>query len=104
MQLDPQLSPNSFAYRPKMSPIQALLAAQVWIKQGLRWIVRADIRAFFDQISPTLLFTTIGQFVDDSRAQALLQSWLQKIKPSHAGGIAQGAPISPLLVNLNLDG
>lgn len=46
MQLDPQLSPHSFAYRPKLSPMQALHAALAWVKQGLRWIVRADIRSF----------------------------------------------------------
>ncbi len=103
MQLDPQLSPQSFAYRPKLSPMQALHAALAWIRQGLDWIVRADIRSFFDQISPALLCTTIGQFIDDQRARTLLQSWLQKIKPAHAQGIAQGAPISPLLSNLYLD-
>jgi CRISPR-associated protein Cas1 len=103
MRLDPLLAPQSFAYRPKLSPQQALQAALVWIKQGLGWIVRADIRAFFDQISPAILHTTIGHFIDEWRARDLLQCWLQTVKPAHARGIAQGAPISPLLSNLYLD-
>lgn len=102
-QVDILLMPQSYAYRPRLSSSQALQAAANYLRQGLHWVVRADIYAFFDQISPRRLAVSIEQFVDHTAAKDLLYLWLRTIKPPHVGGIAQGAPISPLLSNLYLD-
>src|SRR5499427_2058332 len=99
----------SYGFRPGRGPHNALDALCVAIqKRRVNWVLDADIRAFFDNISHEWLMTFIQHRVTDSRILRLVQKWL-KAGVSEDGqwsetqvGTPQGAVISPLLGNIYL--
>jgi group II intron reverse transcriptase/maturase len=98
-QLDHRMSETSFAYRPGRSVAQALAAARTQVAQGRRIVVDADIAGFFDNVPHAPLLAELGIWLDDPRLLALIGLWLRGFNPT-ARGLAQGAPLSPLLANL----
>ncbi len=99
----------SFAYRQGRSVRQAVERISVLQRQGYRWVVDADIEAFFDRIPHVPLMDTVGRIVDDTGIIALLKMWLTvpildraTLQPVDIG-VPQGSPMSPLLANLYLD-
>jgi RNA-directed DNA polymerase len=99
----------SYGFRPGRSPHQALDALTVGI-QGKRvnWILDADIRAFFDNMSHEWTMKFIEYRVADRRMLRLIRKWL-KAGVSEDGqwsethvGTPQGAVVSPLLANVYL--
>lgn len=99
----------SYGFRPGRSPHQALDALSVGIeRKRVRWILDADIRGFFDQISHEWAIKFVQHRVADSRILRLIQKWL-KAGISEDGqwsetkiGTPQGAIVSPLLANIYL--
>ena len=99
----------SYGFRPGRSPHQALDAINVGIqRKRVNWIVDADIRGFFDNMSHEWTMKFVQHRVADPRIQRLIQKWL-KAGVSEEGkwsetkvGTPQGAVISPLLANLYL--
>lgn len=74
----------------------------------MNWILDADIRGFFDNISHEKLIELVERRIADRRIIRLIQKWL-KAGISEEGqwsetkvGTPQGAVISPLLANLYL--
>ncbi len=99
---------DSYAYRPGRNVAMALERTRERIRIGLDWLVDADIQSFFDSIPHRPLLRRLKPFVDDRRAMALIEQWLQggAHQTSFLGGgrgIAQGAILSPLFCNLYLD-
>src|SRR5665213_1206824 len=99
----------SYGFRPGRSPHQALDALYVGI-QGKRvnWVLDADIRGFFDNMSHEWTMKFIEHRVVDRRMLRLIQKWL-KVGVSEDGqwsetevGTPQGAVVSPLLANVYL--
>jgi group II intron reverse transcriptase/maturase len=99
----------SYGFRPGRSPHQALDALYVGI-QGKRvnWVLDADIRGFFDNMSHEWTMKFIEHRVADRRILRLIQKWL-KAGVSEDGqwsetevGTPQGAVVSPLLANVYL--
>jgi group II intron reverse transcriptase/maturase len=99
--VDARMADASFAYRPGRSVPQALSMARAFIGQGLVWIVDADIERFFDRVPHRLLLSDLAIWIDDPRLLALIGLWLRTYAPA-GRGLAQGAPLSPLLANLYL--
>lgn len=97
--LDHRMSETSFAYRPGRSVPQALAAARTHVAQGRATVVDADIAGFFDNVPHAPLLAELGIWLDDPRLLALVGLWLRGFAPT-GRGLAQGAPISPLLANL----
>jgi len=99
----------SYGFRPGRSPHNALDALIVGIeRKGVNWIVDADIRGFFDNLSHEWTMRFIQHRVADKRIHRLIQKWL-KAGISEDGewsetkvGTPQGAVVSPLLANVYL--
>ena len=96
-------------YRPGRSPHQALDALTVGIqRKRVNWVLDADVRGFFDNMSHEWTLKFIEHRVADRRILRLIQKWL-KAGVSEDGqwsetklGTPQGAVVSPLLANVYL--
>jgi RNA-directed DNA polymerase len=99
----------SYGFRPGRSPHQALDALNVGIfRKRVNWVLDADIRGFFDNMSHKWTMKFIEHRVTDRRMLGLIQKWL-KAGVSEDGqwsetkvGTPQGAVVSPLLANVYL--
>ena len=99
----------SYGFRPGRDPHQALDALSVGIqRKRVNWILDADIRGFFDQMSHEWTERFVQHRIADERILRLIQKWL-KAGVSEDGewsetkvGTPQGAVISPLLANIYL--
>jgi RNA-directed DNA polymerase len=99
----------SYGFRPGRSPHQALDALTVGIqRKRVNWVLDADIRGFFDNMSHEWSMKFVEHRVADSRILRLVQKWLQA-GVSEDGqwsetkvGTPQGAVVSPLLANVYL--
>jgi group II intron reverse transcriptase/maturase len=92
----------SYGFRPGRSPHQALDALSVGIhSKRVKWVLDADIRGFFDNVSHEWVMKFIGHRVADCRMLRLIQKWL-KAGVSEDGewsetkvGTPQGSVITP---------
>src|SRR5499425_646085 len=99
----------SYGFRPGRGPHQALDALTVGIQwKRVNWVLDADIRGFFDNMSHEWIMKFIEHRVADHRILRLIQKWL-KAGVSEDGqwsetklGTPQGAVVSPLLANVYL--
>lgn len=99
----------SYGYRPGRSQHRALDALYVGImKRKVNWIIDADIRGFFDNISHEWLMKFLEHRIADPRMLRLLKKWLRagvsedgEWSPTTVG-TPQGAVISPLYANVFL--
>jgi RNA-directed DNA polymerase len=99
----------SYGFRPGRSPHQALDALTVGIqRKRVNWVLDADIRGFFDNLSHEWTMKFIKHRVADRRILHLIRKWL-KAGVSEDGqwsetklGTPQGAVASPLLANVYL--
>jgi RNA-directed DNA polymerase len=99
----------SYGYRPGRGAHNGLDALVVAIKQrNANWILDADIRGFFDNISHSWMMKFLEHRISDQRMLRLLKKWL-RAGVSEDGkwsktevGTPQGAVISPLLANVYL--
>lgn len=99
---------GSYGFRPGRSCHDAV--SDCWLKLNRkckhRWILDADIRGAFDNISHDLILQTIG----NTPGRALIKQWLKagyvedEIFNATTSGVPQGGVISPLLANIALDG
>src|SRR3989475_478389 len=99
----------SYGFRSGRGPHQELDALTVGIqRKRVNWVVDADIRGFFDNMSHEWTMQFIEHRVADRRMLRLIQKWL-KAGVSEDGqwsetkvGTPQGAVVSPLLANVYL--
>jgi group II intron reverse transcriptase/maturase len=99
----------SYGFRPGRNPHQALDALSVGLhRKRVNWVLDADIRGFFDQMSHEWTVKFVEHRVADPRIIRLIQKWL-KAGVSEDGqwsettiGTPQGAVVSPLLANIYL--
>src|SRR5438552_19109093 len=99
----------SYGFRPGRSPHQALDALVAGIQwKRVNWVLDADIRGFFDNMSHEWTMKFIEHRMADRRILRLIQKWL-KAGVSEDGqwsetetGTPQGAVASPLLANVYL--
>jgi group II intron reverse transcriptase/maturase len=104
--IDLHLSPACRAFRKGASARETADDVGRWVAEGFPWVLRADVKAFFDSIRPDLLIERLEPFVDEDGLRFLERLLRQKIydhdQVSDMVGIAQGSPLSPLLANLYL--
>jgi len=99
----------SYGFRPKRSQHAALDALIVGIDtRKVSWILDADIRSFFNEVSQEWLVRFVEHRIGDKRIVRLIQKWLKAgvldegIVVVEEKGTGQGAVISPLLANVYL--
>jgi group II intron reverse transcriptase/maturase len=99
----------SYGFRPGRGSHQALDALFVGItKRKVNWIIDADIRGFFDNISHNWLMKFLEHRIADRRMLRLAKKWLRagvsedgEWSPTKVG-TPQGAVISPFFANVFL--
>src|ERR671922_1188409 len=99
----------SYGFRPGRSQHDALDALWVGImRKKVNWILDADIRGFFDNLSHEWIVKFLQHRIGDRRILRLVKKWL-KAGVSEEGewsktevGTPQGAVASPLLANIYL--
>src|SRR3989454_1961587 len=99
----------SYGFRPGRGTHDALNALCVAIeRKKVNWILDADIRSFFDEISQEWLIRLLEHRIGDRRIIRLIQKWLKAgvledgIVSASDRGTGQGSVISPLLANIYL--
>jgi group II intron reverse transcriptase/maturase len=99
----------SYGFRPGRGAHDALDALVVGIdSKRVNWVLDADIRSFFDEISHFRLVELLEQRIGDPRIIHLIQKWLKTgvledgIVTESDKGTGQGSVVSPLLANVYL--
>jgi transposase len=99
----------SCGFRPGRSQHQALDALWVGImRKKVNWVLDADIRGFFDNMSHEWTMKFVEHRVADRRVLRLIRRWLRAGVSEEGNwsntevGTPQGAVISPLLANIYL--
>src|SRR5580704_1295154 len=99
----------SYGFRPGRSPHQALDALNMGLYcKRVGWVLDADIRGFFDQMSHEWTMKFVQHRVADHRILRLIQKWLKAGVSEDSQwsetnlGTPQGAVVSPLLANVYL--
>ena len=99
----------SYGFRPGRGAQDALDALAVGItSRKVNYILDADIRSFFDEVSRDWLIRFVEHRVGDPRIIRLIQKWLKAgvledgVVTDSDRGTGQGSAISPLLGNIYL--
>ena len=99
----------SYGFRPKRGQHDALDALAVGIAgRRVNFILDADIRSFFDEVSQSWLTRFLEHRIGDKRILRLIQKWLKAgvleegVVTTSDTGTGQGSVASPLLANVYL--
>ena len=99
----------SYGFRPGRGTHDALDALCVGIdSRKVSWVLDADIRSFFDEISQEWLIRFLQHRIGDRRIIRLIRKWLKAgvmedgMVTTSDRGTGQGSVISPLLANIYL--
>ncbi|MGU3373263.1 group II intron reverse transcriptase/maturase [Bacillus mycoides] len=91
---------NSYGFRPKRSPHQALAEVRRSILRRMTVVIDVDLSRYFDTIRHHILLEKIAKRVQDSQVMHLVK---QVIKVTGKIGVPQGGPFSPLAANIYLN-
>jgi RNA-directed DNA polymerase len=106
--VEPVFHPDSYAYRPGRSALDAVGVARerCWRAD---WVIDLDIKAFFDSLDHELVERAVAHHTDNPWVRLYIARWLRAPLQSTDGtnqprtkGTPQGGVISPLLANLFL--
>jgi len=108
LKVEPYFHPDSYAYRPEKSAIEAMEVARqrCW---RYNWVLDLDIKGFFDNIDHELMMLAVRKHTDCKWTLLYIERWLKAPAQLEEGslvsrdkGTPQGGVISPLLANLFL--
>jgi RNA-directed DNA polymerase len=101
--------PCSYGFRPNRRAQDAIAEIQFYGTRGYHWVLEADIKACFDEISHTALMDRLRARIKDKRVCALVKAFLKSGIMTALGdreetltGTPQGGILSPLLANIAL--
>jgi RNA-directed DNA polymerase len=92
--------PNSYGFRPKRSPHQALAAVRRSVLRRMSMVIDVDLSRYFDTIRHSILLDKIAKRV---QAPAVMHLIKQIITVGGPVGVPQGGPVSPLAANIYLN-
>jgi len=107
--LEKEFEGCSFAFRKGRSVKQAVYKIKGYYEQGYRWVIDADIDAFFDSVDHDLLMEKVKRYIQDEEVARLIELWIKAEVWDGENlrfmekGIPQGSSVSPILANLFLD-
>ena len=106
--LEPHFHPDSYAYRPGRSALDAVGVVRERCFQH-RWVIDLDIKSFFDTLDHELLMEMVRAKTDDETIHLYAERFLKAQGITESGetverisGTPQGGVVSPLLANLYL--
>jgi RNA-directed DNA polymerase len=106
---EPLFHDASFGFRPGRNCHQALGRVLQLHDQGFQFVLDADIKGFFDNLSHTVIMEAVAAQVADGNILRLIEKFLRAgvveegvFKPTTIG-TPQGGVISPLLANIVLN-
>ena len=101
--------PCSYGFRPNRRAHDAVAEIQYLGTRGYSWVLEADIKVCFDEISHTALMNLLWVRIKDKRVCALVKAFLKSGIFTELGdreekltGTPQGGILSPLLANIAL--
>jgi RNA-directed DNA polymerase len=106
--VEPKFHPDSYAYRPGRSALDAVEVARkrCWHAD---WVIDLDIKAFFDSLDHDLVERAVAHHTDNPWVRLYVGRWLRAPTQREDGtleqrnrGTPQGGVVSPLLANLFL--
>ena len=92
--------PNSYGFRPKRSPHQALAQVRRSVMRRMSTVIDVDLSRYFDTIRHSVLLDKIAKRIQDPQVMHLVK---QIIKVGGKTGVPQGGPFSPLAANIYLN-
>lgn len=105
--IEPILSNRCYAYRKGIGIDSCVLDIKTLVDEGYKWIVKMDIKDFFDNICKDDLFYKLTPIIPSNILKDVIASI--SVPYLHNGklmtkpkGLYQGLPISPCLANLSL--
>ena len=106
---EPLFHPASFGFRQKRNCHMALEAVLELHDAGYRFVLDADIKGFFDNLSHQIIMQKVAERVADGNILRLVEKFLTSgvmdngiFKPTTIG-TPQGGVVSPLLANIVLN-
>jgi len=102
-------SEHSYGFRKGRRCHHALERVEKLLNAGYRYVVDADLKAYFDTIPKVRLLDRVGERVSDRSILGLVKKFLDQgvmdglSEFTPEAGTPQGAVISPLLANIYLD-
>jgi len=101
--------PCSYGFRPNRRAHDAISEIHLFASRNYQWVLEADIRSCFDEISHTALMARLRARIKDKRICALVRAFLKSGVMAATGdreetltGTPQGGILSPLLANIAL--
>ena len=107
--VEPQFHPDSYAYRPNKSALDAVGTARkrCWKRD---WVIDLDVKAFFDSLDHDLVMRAVRHHTGEPWVILYIERWLRAPVEKPDGtrtertkgtqGTPQGGVVSPLLANL----
>lgn len=100
--------PSSYGFRPQRSAHDAIHEVTRLLKDGHQFVVDADIKGYFDNISHSLMMDAVNSKIADGKINKLIERFMEasiieetkEWKPTC--GTPQGGVLSPLLANIFL--
>ena len=106
---DNTFSDKSYAYRKGKSTLRAVNRVSNFIQEGKHWVLKTDIKEFFESINHNKLLKILDKHIVDKKIIKLISLFIQtgSFKKydyiEHDLGVHQGDILSPLLSNIYLD-
>ncbi len=102
--------PCSYGFRPGRRAQDAIAEIHYLTTRSYEWVVEADIKACFDELSHPAILDGVRQRIVDKRVLALIKAFLKAGIMSEQGrlhetvtGTPQGGILSPLMANVALN-